>query len=57
MTDDDKDIINAVRDTALDQLCAGLRRMGIPEHQITEARRQAIERDDDKPLLDLVRPR
>lgn len=57
MDDDDKDICNAIRDAALDQICAGLRRMGIPEAKITEARKLCVEQNSDRPLLDLVKGR
>lgn len=48
-----KIVLDAVRDTALDQMCAGLRAVGIPEAKIKEARKQAIEQNSDKPLLAL----
>lgn len=51
--DDMNEMINAVRDTALDQMCAGLRAVGIAEDKIAAARKQAIEQNSDKPLLAL----
>lgn len=56
--DEEDEMIAAVRDTVLDQLCAGLRRMGnIPEAKIIEARKQCVAQDSDAPLLALVRRR
>lgn len=63
MTDDDKDddinleIGGSIRDMALDQMCAGLRAVGIAEDKIAAARKQAVEQNSDKPMLDLFKQR
>lgn len=57
MNDDDREIGKAVRDAALDQMCTGLRNLGIAEDKIAAARKQAIEQNSDKPMLALFKQR
>lgn len=56
MTEEDMDDLGAaVRDTAIEQICAGLRRLGIPEAEITKATDKAKRTNSDAPLLELAR--
>lgn len=50
-----QDIAAAVRNTALEQICAGLRRMGITEDEIAKTRKLCVEQGTDTPLLDLAK--
>jgi len=49
-------ISGSVRDMALDQMCDGLRALGMDEAKIMAARAECIKFNSDKPLLELARP-
>lgn len=51
----EEDLIRDLRDAALDQLCARLRRLGVDPEAIAKARAEAIRLDDDAPLIALYR--
>lgn len=45
----------SVRDTAISQMCDGLRCLGAPEEEITKAKAEAIKTNSDRPLMMLGR--
>ena len=49
------DVIGSVRDMALDQMCAGLRQLGVDDVKIATARAECVKLNSDKPLLELAR--
>ena len=49
------DLGSAIKNTALDQMCNGLRKMGVPEADIQKARKEADQQNSDRPLLELAK--
>jgi len=55
--DEAKELGEAVRDTALNQMADGLRSVGVSDDEIATARALCVEQNSDKPFVELFRKR
>lgn len=53
--DEMRELCSDVRDKALEQLCEGLQKVGVPQDQIDKAKAEAIKINSDEPLVALMR--